>query len=309
MPLLGGCPALSQIVRATRRREKRSSVRLTLIVFTLVWSCAGFGAESTCREGMFPAIEHDAASVVVATLNIAHGRGRALNQMLIGKQQIRRNLDAVGRLLARQGADVVALQELDVDSLWAGSFDHAARLMESTGLNCAVLGMHAETWLYRFGTALLSEVQLTDPRVSSFQPTPPTTTKGFVSATLQWRQGAAIRPVRVVSVHLDFSRKGARRRQLADIIEAINRSPIPIILMGDFNEQWRPDDSVVRRLTEEAGMIAYQPQSDDLASYKTSRLDWILISKELEFVTYRTLQDQVSDHRLVVAELRWSRGL
>ena len=281
---------------------------MRVIVFMLVWSCAVSGAESKCREGSSPSIEHDADSLVVATLNVAHGRGRALNQMLIGKQQMGRNLDAVGRLLARQGADVVALQELDVDSLWAGSFDHAARLVEAAQLNCTVLGLHAETWLYRFGTALLSEVQLMEPRITSFEPTPPTTTKGFVSATLQWRQGGEIRPVRVVSAHLDFSRKGARRQQLADIIEAIIRSPIPIILMGDFNEEWRPDESVVRRLIEEAGMTAYQPQSDRLASYKKSRLDWIFISDELEFVTYRTVQDQVSDHRLVVAELRWSRG-
>lgn len=281
---------------------------MKVIVFTLIWSCAVYGAASTCREGTAPPMVHDAASLVVATLNIAHGRGRALNQMLIGKEQIERNLDAAGRLLARQGANVVALQELDVDSLWAGGFDHAARLAEAADLNCAVLGLHAETWLYRFGTALLSEVKLLEPRVTSFEPTPPTTTKGFVSAILQWRQGEELRPVRVVSTHLDFSRKGARRQQLADIVEAIIRSSIPIILMGDFNEEWRRDDSVVRRLVEEAGMTAYQPQSDRLASYKNSRLDWIFISEELEFVTYRTVQDQVSDHRLVVAELRWSRG-
>ena len=281
---------------------------MKVIVFTLLWSCVAFGAESKCRDGASPSMEHGAASLVVATLNLAHGRGRALNQMLIGKQQIGRNLDAAGRLLARQGANVVALQELDVDSLWAGSFDHAARLVEAAELNCAVLGLHAETWLYRFGTALLSEVQLIEPRITSFDPTPPTTTKGFVSATLQWRDNGELRPVRVVSAHLDFSRKGARRQQLADIIEVINRSPIPIILMGDFNEEWLPDDSVVRRLVDEAGMTAYQPESDRLASYKTSRLDWIFISEELEFVTYRTVQDQVSDHRLVVAELRWSRG-
>lgn len=285
--------------------SNKGDMRSAILVLTLLWSCAGFGAESTCREGALPAMVHDARSLRVATLNIAHGRGRSLNQMLLGTNRIKRNLDAAGHLLAGQAVNVAALQELDVDSLWAGSFDHATRLMDAAKLHCAVLGMHAETWLYRFGTGLLTQVKLAHPRVFSFEPTPPTTTKGFVSGTLQWRRGDEIRSVRVVSVHLDFSRKGARRRQLADIIEAINRSPIPVILMGDFNEQWRPDDSVVRRLVEEAGMTAYQPESDHLASYKTSRLDWILISNELEFVTYRTLDDEVSDHRLVVAELRW----
>jgi endonuclease/exonuclease/phosphatase family metal-dependent hydrolase len=75
--------------------------------------------------------------------------------------------------------------------------------------------------------------------------------------------------------------------------------------MGDFNEQWRSEDSVVRRLVEEAGMKAYQPESDDLPTYKSKRLDWILVSRELEFVRYQVLGEEVSDHRMVTAELRW----
>jgi hypothetical protein len=34
------------------------------------------------------------------------------------------------------------------------------------------------------------------------------------------------------------------------------------------------------------------------------RLDWILVSDELEFGGYRTLPDQLSDHLGVVAEIR-----
>ena len=49
--------------------------------------------------------------------------------------------------IATQGAHVVALQKLDLDSLWAGGFDHAAILMAGVRMNCAVLGLHAQTWL------------------------------------------------------------------------------------------------------------------------------------------------------------------
>jgi len=252
---------------------------------------------------------HNGATLQVATLNIAHGRGGSLNQMLIGKNRIERNIETVAGLLATQGAHVAALQELDVDSLWAGGFDHAASLMEGGWMNCAVLGLHAQTWLYRFGTGLLSEVRLTEPRVLDFKPTPPTTAKGLVSATMNWRQGEEVRSVRIASVHLDFSRKGARKQQLADIIRAINESPVPIILMGDFNEQWHSEDSVVRRLVEEAGMKAYQPESDDFPTYKSKRLDWILVSRELEFVSHQVVGEEVSGHRMVTAELRWSSEL
>jgi len=284
-------------------------MRLTLFILIILYSCANLAAEATCREDSSPPGTHDGETLKVASLNIAHGRGGSLNQMFIGKSRIERNLDAVAGLLATQDAHVVALQEVDVDSLWAGSFDHAARQMEGGRMNCAVLGLHAQTWLYRFGTGLLSEIRLTEPRVLDFTPTPPTTTKGLVSATLNWRKGEEVKSVRLASVHLDFSRKGARNRQLADIINAINESSVPIILMGDFNEQWRSEDSVVRRLVEEAGMIAYQPESDDLSTYKDTRLDWILVSRELEFVYYQVVGEEVSDHRMVTAQLRWSSEL
>ncbi|MEH6517483.1 MAG: endonuclease/exonuclease/phosphatase family protein [Halioglobus sp.] len=281
-------------------------MRLTIFIILTLCSCANFAAEVTCSEVSSPPGTHHGETLRVATLNIAHGRGGSLNQMLIGKSRIERNIDTVGVQLAAQDAHVVALQELDVDSLWAGGFDHAARLMEGGRMNCAVLGLHAQTWLYRFGTGLLSEILLTEPRVIDFEPTPPTTTKGLVSATMNWRQGEQVKSVRIASVHLDFSRKKARKRQLADIISAINESTVPIIVMGDFNEQWSSQDSVLRHLVEEAGMKAYQPESEDLPTYKSKRLDWILVSRELEFVSYQVVGEEVSDHRMVTAELRWS---
>jgi endonuclease/exonuclease/phosphatase family metal-dependent hydrolase len=280
-------------------------MRLTLFIIFTLYSCASLAAEVTCREGTSAPGVHDGETLRVATLNIAHGRGGSLNQMLIGKSQIERNIDTAADLLAKQSAHVIALQELDVDSRWAGNFDHAARLMEGGRMNCAVVGLHAQTWLYRFGTGLLSEVRLTEPRVLDFEPTPPTTTKGLVSATMKWRQGEQVKSVRIASVHLDFSRKGARKRQLADIITAINESPVPIILMGDFNEQWGSEDSVLRRLVVEAGMKVYQPESDELSTYKSKRLDWILVSRELFFVSHQVVGEEVSDHRMVIAELRW----
>ena len=35
------------------------------------------------------------------------------------------------------------------------------------------------------------------------------------------------------------------------------------------------------------------------------RFDWILISNELEFISYRVLPDIISDHFAVVAEVKW----
>ncbi|TXS92909.1 hypothetical protein FV139_13180 [Parahaliea maris] len=236
---------------------------------------------------------------------MAHGRGTAMNQMLLGKEQIQDNLDTLAQLVDQQQLDLLALQELDIDSFWAGGFDQAQWLLGKTAFNCAALGMHAETWFYRFGTALLSSIQLHQARSLSFDPTPPSTTKGLVAARIHWLHLGESMPVLVISVHLDFSRKSVRERQLANIIQTVASSPLPIILMGDFNEQWQEEDSVVRQLVEQADLHAYEPASTVHPTYKAKRLDWILLSDDFEITSYSTAMDAVSDHRLVVAEIRW----
>ena len=80
-----------------------------------------------------------------------------------------------------------------------------------------------------------------------------------------------------------------------------------MIIMGDFNETWNSKDSVIRRLVDEAGLVAFKPDAANLATYKTKRLDWILISPELEFVEYKVSPELISDHQMVMAALRWRR--
>jgi endonuclease/exonuclease/phosphatase family metal-dependent hydrolase len=265
----------------------------------------GLAADYRCRDNAVAPLVFDGRELRVASLNIAHGRGAALNQMLIGRTRIAENLDRAAVVIRDTGAQVVALQELDVDSWWAGNFDHGERVLKTSRLQCITIGLHAQTWLYRFGTGLLSALELSEPQATSFEPTPPTTTKGVIAATLSWRDGQQTRPVRVASVHLDFSRKDARQRQMDAIIKNVIDTPIPVIVMGDFNEQWDTDGSVVRRLVEEGGLVAYMPESQSLHTYKSKRLDWILVSPELEFTSYEVVEDVVSDHRLIVAQLRW----
>jgi endonuclease/exonuclease/phosphatase family metal-dependent hydrolase len=268
------------------------SSRHLALALLFLYSLSVHGEVQRCLPDASPPLVHEGATLRVASLNIAHGRGDSLNQMLIGRARIEENIDRVAMALADSGAQLVALQELDVGSLWAGGVDQALSLQEGSNLPCAYLGLHAQTWLYRFGTALLSSVQLSEARVTTFEPTPPTTTKGMVAAKLKWRLGETSRAVRVVLSLLDFSRKSARRRQLQAIIDAINASPVPIILLGDFNEQWGSKDSAVRALVEDAGMITWESASNNFPTYENKRL------RSKQFVTgsdlYRNRREELS---------------
>jgi endonuclease/exonuclease/phosphatase family metal-dependent hydrolase len=240
------------------------------------------------------------------TLNASHGRKTAWNQMLVSKKRTYENLDLIASLLNESDADIAALQEADGPSRWSGKFDHVDYLRDETDYRCSLMGRHADTWFFTFGTALLSKAQMTDVESVSFPATPPTTTKGFVKISITWNvQGKEV-PVTIVSVHLDFSRKSVRDEQIAILIEALEDVELPLIVMGDFNSLWDQERSHVQQLAEELGLAAYEPKSNSLGTYKSTdgkRLDWILASSELTFVRYEVLTDIVSDHLAVYAEM------
>jgi len=240
------------------------------------------------------------------TLNASHGRKTAWNQILVSKKKTYENLDLIASLLKEANADIVALQEADAPSRWSGKFDHVDYLRDKTEYRCSLMGEHADTWFFTFGTALLSRAQMSDVESVSFPATPPTTTKGFVKTSIAWDVQGKIVLVTIVSVHLDFSRKSVRDKQTDILIEELKDTESPLIVMGDLNSHWDQKRSYVRQLAENLELAAYEPQNDHLGTYKSTdgkRLDWILVSGDLAFSRYEVLPDRVSDHLAVYAEL------
>ncbi len=164
--------------------------------------------------------------------------------------------------------------------------------------------------MYAFGTALLSRFRYQRTLVHDFPPTPPTTRKGFVAAQIHWSPNGDETPpltVTLVSVHLDFSRRASRRTQFEDLERVLDVMPRPLIVMGDFNTDWFGREQLLRGFAERLGLLAWQPEAEGLGTYDDKRLDWVLASADLSFVDHRTLDDEVSDHRPVLAEFELAR--
>jgi endonuclease/exonuclease/phosphatase family metal-dependent hydrolase len=244
----------------------------------------------------------------VLTLNLAHGRGLGMNQMLQKEGTTRDNLARVADLLRYANADVVALQEADAPSRWSGGFDHVQTLAEAADYPCVEHAPHAQSRMYSFGTALLSRHAFADILAHDFQPSWPTTTKGFLLGTLLWNPGNSLdQPleVNVISVHLDFSRKKVRDAQIAEMSAALKGYEPPVVVMGDFNTDWQKDNSALKRIADEAGLVAWDPLGEGQGTYKKGkkRLDWILVSEDLVIESHGASPVDVSDHRAVIAEL------
>lgn len=243
----------------------------------------------------------------VLTLNLAHGRKDGFNQLFLSKQTIQQNLFEISTVLKQTDADIVALQEADGPSRWSGKFDHVAVLAEQADYPWYSRASHARNWLYDYGTALLSRGNFTETLSHTFAPSPPTLSKGFLLGQIAWQPTDREAPiiVDIVSVHLDFSRSSVRQQQITEMMEVLANRKNPIIILGDFNSDWFNEASVIHDLARQCRLHVYQPMANDLGTYNSNgrRLDWILLSTDLEFRNYTVLPEVVSDHYAVVAEV------
>ena len=278
----------------------------------LLGACAGSGLHTITpppARAPAPAIHDEGSRTLrVLTLNLAHGRGDGAHQLFLDKASIRANLDKAAAVLRDHGPDLVAVQEADASSFWSGRFDHVEYLGRNSGLGHIVHGEHVSGPGLSYGTALLSRLELENPVTLTFDPERVPVPKGFVAATLQW-PGVSSVSVDVVSLHLDFLTEAARRAQASELIAMLQQRGHPVILMGDFNAQWHEPNSAVRFIAQELCLSAYNPAVEGLSTFPRfdSRLDWVLVSGELEFLSYQVLPETLSDHRGVLADVVLSK--
>lgn len=247
----------------------------------------------------------------VCTINLAHGCGLRLHPAFLSRARIKAHLAAVAAVVRRERPDVVALQEADGPCLWSGGFDHVRHLAELVGHRWSLHGHHARLVgrapRLRYGTALLAGRPLSGGHVHAFERARPIPPKGFVVAGIELHDGRR-RQVDIASLHLDPARPQVRMRQARELIAVLERRGRPVVLMGDFNSEDMGPGGPFRLLAEELDLHPHRPAGEEgLATFPSwrprQRLDWILASTGLRLANYRVLDDLVSDHRPVIADV------
>ncbi|MDN3637637.1 endonuclease/exonuclease/phosphatase family protein [Simiduia curdlanivorans] len=249
--------------------------------------------------------------LTLVTLNLAHGRGTNFSQLLISNDRFLPNIETIGAKLVPLNPDIVALQEADAASAWSGNFNHVEKLALDLGLPNIVHGLHVNTWGVKYGTALITRLSLSNQRVHNFASSWPTPAKGFTLATVVWQPSSEHAPkeVNVISLHLDFSRQSVRYSQLNELVSRLGEAKKPIITMGDFNSEEAALHYLHKQLKQNGiELTAFDASSKLLNTYGERRLDWILISDEMTFSHYQVLDERLSDHRAVLAKIRWQKS-
>lgn len=249
-------------------------------------------------------------TIKVMTLNIAHGRKNGPHQLLQNDNKVKPNLDEIAALLIREEPIIIALQEADGPSFWSGSFDHVQYIAEKAQYPYFIREEQVKGLGLSYGTAIVSRRIPEGLIAYTFPPSLFKPPKGFTKCTIQW-PGKPEKKIDVVSVHLEHAAASIREKQARKIIEVISQSSNPLVAMGDFNCEWTGREKTLQILVDELGLKTFDPDADDMATFRSSgkRLDWIFISDELEFVSYRILPDIVSDHYAIIAELKLKKEI
>ena len=246
------------------------------------------------------------STLVVATLNLAHGRKDSFNQVLVSTRKTRENLAELSAYVRRGEVDVLAVQEADAPSSWSGNFDHVGFIAEQAEYPWFIHAVHSSIGIAEYGTGILSRRPIRQGLGLTFPPSPPTVQKGFTLAEVAWQVSGSeeVIGIDVLSVHLDFSRRSVREQQIEELKAVLNGRSNPMVIMGDFNSESIARDLRQPNPEDDRYLHGWFDEEQDLTTYKDKRLDWILLSNELTFVRYQVGREILSDHRPVVAEIK-----
>lgn len=224
---------------------------------------------------------------------------------------------AVARLISREKADVFCMQEFPEDKAFPP--DTIAAFFTRT----------MPYFVYGTGAAIVSRYPILDHRYVRF----PDSWNDYLWADL--RVGADT--VRVISVHLqtsgisslrgrfkkDYNRDAPvdqmfgtmernsriRAQQVREIRSLIDSTRYPLVLCGDFNDT--PSSYTYRRMKGRLTDGFREAGSGYGGTFRylggVLRIDYILYNDAFRGVRYFTPRDDVSDHKAVIAELRFNR--
>lgn len=242
----------------------------------------------------------------VLTFNIAHGRGLTPIQGLTLSRKLRLNLRKIARLIDELKPDVVALQEIDQNSRWAGNFDHLDYLKAHTGFEYSAFGINnrREGLLnLSYGNAFLSRHPIVESENIVFGEKT-LGEKGFLFAELDIHG----RRVPILNLHLNFRSRHNRFKQVEMVMHYVaekhrhrrddwHMSPL---VCGDMNNpSHRPDATAeLMRYFSLHGDYTLQPQGGNTfpAHLPRRALDFVFLPPECAEVSCEIGKSKISDH-------------
>ncbi len=234
--------------------------------------------------------------LTVVSYNIKHGRG--IDDII--------DLKRITDVILETGADIVALQEVDIGVERSGRRDIVRELSELTGLEHQAFGKNLDHQGGDYGNATLSRYPITDYKNVQFEQLGPEL-RGILTTVIEIQD----RSLLLLNTHLDYRSDDDSERLL--YIQGARDEIIPkynvdaVIFGGDFNDT--PGSLTYQNVTEflsdaweESGEgDGYTIPSND----PEKRIDYIFYSGNINPVNAWTPVTLASDHLPVAVEFVW----
>jgi endonuclease/exonuclease/phosphatase family metal-dependent hydrolase len=214
------------------------------------------------------------------------------------------DLDAIARVISDAKPDLVALQEVDVNTGRSGPFNQAEVLGRKTGLTSYFIkaidydgGEYGVAILSRFPMSNLQRYPLPTKEGTGGEPR----VLGTATITLPGKKEIVF-----ACTHLDAQRDSVNRElQIRAITEVLKSTTAPVIIAGDFNA---PPGSGTIRMLDASFKRTCDPCDFTIPTDKPNKaIDFIAFSpaKVFKVIKHEVIPERyASDHLPVFAELQ-----
>ncbi|PKO95829.1 MAG: endonuclease [Bacteroidetes bacterium HGW-Bacteroidetes-7] len=270
--------------------KKLSLFLFTLLILQLVpgYPTATCYAQTNAKE-IFGTLR-------VMTYNIHHCNPPAQRGVI--------NIDAIARIIAASGADVVFLQEVDVNTGRSGKGNQAEEIAKRSGLGYFRFYKAIDFSGGEYGGAIVSRFPLSEELLHRLPTQDGEEQRLMGSAVIEHPKFGKIM---VATTHLDLNQV-YRKFQIKHIRKFLVSQKIPVILGGDFNADSKSAEMklVYRKFTPSE--LGFNPTFPN--TIPTKHIDYLFLRNhsrskfKMEFTNHRVLKGfDASDHLPVVADV------
>jgi len=213
------------------------------------------------------------------------------------------DLEAIADVIRKESPDLVALQEVDVNTRRSGGVNQAEALAKLLDMH-AFFGRAIDHDGGQYGVAILSRYPLSNTSVIQLPEDADPKAEDRVLTTAHVKLPGGME-IRFGSTHLDVRSPENRDQQVLAINEIAQQGKVPFIVAGDFNAV--PESSAIKELDKVFTRTCLSDCDPTIPVDKPSRtIDFIAFTKMSPFnvVSQRVIPERyASDHLPVVAVL------
>jgi len=238
----------------------------------------------------------DAGQIRVMSYNVHHCNPPSKPDLI--------DIDAIAAAIKNQNPDLVALQEIDVNTGRSGRFNQAEELAKKLNMKF-FFGKAIDHDGGDYGVAVLSKYPLTESQVYRLPTDAATKGEPRVLATVKVTLPGG-KELRFGSTHLDAQKESTNRElQIKEINRISANEKLPFILAGDFNAT--PESSVIIQLDQKFTRTCQscQPTIPVINPKKTIDFIGFLPASGFTVISHKVVPERyASDHLPVIAVLQ-----